>query len=195
MSAPDSGRNLTGLLVAWGNGDESAFEQLAPMIEQDLLRIARSRRRSERTGLSIDTRELVQEVYIRLIEWRKVDWRDRGHFFSVVAKMMRRVLVNHAEKHNSLKRGGDMLQVTFDLEHAPQATATIDLLDIDRTLARLAKFDERMSSVVELRFFGGLTESEIAEALSIPLRTVQREWNLARAWLLKELSAGNGGKK
>ena len=194
MSVPEpSGPNLTGLLVAWGNGDDNAFEQLAPLIESDLLRIARSRRRNERSGFSIDTRELVQEVYIRLIEWHKADWRDRGHFFSVVAKMMRRVLVNHAEKHNAMKRGGDALQLTFDLEVAATpgpAANPIDLLDIDRALDRLAKFDARMSSVVELRFFGGLTEAEIAETLAIPLRTVQREWNLARAWLLKELQRG-----
>ena len=181
MNETQSNRNLTGLLVAWGNGDEAAFEELAPLIEHDLIRIARSRRRSERGrgGLSIDTRELVQEVYIRLIEWHKADWRDRGHFFSVVAKMMRRVLVNHALKHNALKRGGDALQLTFDLDSIPTVVNTIDLLDIDRALGRLSAFDERMSSVVELRFFGGLTESEIAEALSVPLRTVQREWNLS----------------
>ncbi len=191
MNTPpgDDSPDVTGLLVAWSGGDENAFEQLAAVVERDLLRLARSRMRGRNTDAGIEARELVQEAYIRLLRWRKQDWQNRGHFYAVVAKMMRRVLVTRAEQLKAGKRGGDALQVTFSDLQAP-SLPVLDVAAVDQALTRLAQFDEHLAHIVELRFFAGLTEAETAEALQVPLRSLQRDWSLARAWLLRSITGG-----
>ena len=178
---------VTRLLVAWGHGDEAALEQLVPLVDAELRRIARRYIRKERTGHTLEPTALVNEAYLRLIEWKSVEWKNRAHFFAVAAKMMRRILVNHAIHRRRRDPGNTCLVV---LSHAPYPSAgrTTDIIALDQAMVRLARFDERKSRLVEMRFFGGLTEEEAAEAMDSSVRTVQREWSIARAWLYRELT-------
>lgn len=184
-----SASEVTQLLVAWSKGDTVAFEHLAPLVEAELRQLARAYLRREPAGHTLQPTALINEAYLRLVEWRSVEWQDRAHFFAVAAKMMRRILVNHAVSSGRQKRGGHTIVVPLDEAQLVTGSGrSADIMALDEALMKLAKIDERKSHLVELRFFGGLSEAEAAQVLNSSLRTVQREWSLARAWLFRELS-------
>jgi RNA polymerase sigma-70 factor, ECF subfamily len=177
---------ITQLLKAWCKGDAEALERLAPVVEGELRRVARKCLRKEQPGDTLQPTALVNEAYIRLIGWNSVEWQDRKHFYAVAAKMMRRILLNQAINRGRQKRGGSALLVSLaEADQASQRSA--DMLALNEALIKLAQIDARRSQLVELRFFGGLTADETAEVLGISVRTVCREWDLARAWLFREL--------
>ena len=179
---------VTQLLLAWGNGNEEALAKLAPLVETELHRLANLYFARERAGHTLQPTALVNEAYLQLIDWKNVEWKNRAHFIGVAAQMMRHVLINHALHRKRQKRGGDALRVSLvEAENLPEARGT-DIIALDDALKALAVFDVRKSRIVELKFFGGLNEEEIAEVMKLSLRTVQRDWNLARAWLYNELS-------
>ena len=179
---------ITQLLLSWRNGNEHALEELMPVVYSELRRLARNFMRRQNPGHTLQTTALVNEAYLRLIDSNRVNWQDRNHFFASSAQLMRRILVDFARKKNSLKRGGGQVQVTLD-DHAEFAIAEqSDLLDLDEALSRLAELSPRQAQIVELRYFAGLTEEQVGETLEISSRTVRRDWNLARAWLYRELS-------
>ena len=174
------------LLKAWCGGDQGALERLAPMVESELRHLARAYLSKEAPGHTLQPTALINEVYLRLIEWDGAQWQNRAHFFAVAAKMMRRVLVSQAVAQRRQKRGGSAILVSLS-EAGGKPDRTADLTALDQALAALEEFDPRKSRLVELRFFGGLTAEETAEVLGISLRTVHREWDLARSWLFREL--------
>lgn len=183
-----SSHEVTQLLRAWSNGDAAALTHLAPLVESELHRLAKTFLRRERPGHTLQATALVNEAYLRLIDDSAIEWQNRAHFYGIAAQLMRRILVDHARRRQKLKRGGEALRVSLsEAENvAPQTSA--DILMLDEALSLLAEFDARKSQIVELKFFGGLHEEAIAQVLNISLRTVQREWNLARAWLYQELA-------
>ena len=181
-------RELTGLLQAWSDGDEKALEQLVPRVERELHRLAGQHMAGERRNHPLQTTALINEAYIRLIGWKNVRWQSRAHFFSVAAQIMRRVLVDYARARRRNKRGGEALETTLDEGCVFQQERSRDLVAIDEALTRLAEIDPRKSRIVELRFFGGLSEEEVALVLHITDRTVRREWRLAKAWLYSEIT-------
>jgi len=180
--------DATQLLRAWREGDKSALERLMPIVYQDLRRRARGYLLAERADHTLQATALVNEVYIRMVDYRRMQWQDRAHFFAVSAQLMRRILVEHARRRN-LKRGGGMRHVS--LEQAPEVgcARTREVIALDEALNELARMDPRKARVVELRYFGGLSVEETAEALSISAVTVRRDWTSAKAWLYRELSA------
>ena len=180
--------SVTQLLLAWSNGDAEALEQLVPLVQAELRRIAKRYMRRERAGHLLQTSALVNEAYLRLIDWQNVQWESRAHFFGVAAQLMRRVLVDEARERNQLKRGGDALRVSLSEAEEESNERPMDLLALDDALKTLAKLDKRKSEVVVLRFFGGLSLDESAEFLKISRRTVAREWDFAKTWLFRELS-------
>jgi RNA polymerase sigma-70 factor, ECF subfamily len=182
-----SSHDVTELLRAWSNGDETALAQLAPLVESELHRLADSYLRRERPGHTLQSTALVNEAYMRLIDDTVVHWQNRAHFYGIAAQMMRRILVDHARRRRKLKRGGDPLRVSLAEAETVVQSPNADIIALDDALTSLSEFDARKSKIVELKFFGGLNEEAIAEVLKISLRTVQREWNLARAWLYQEL--------
>lgn len=182
---PSTGE-VTRLLKAWCRGDARALEQLAPLVEQELRRLAGVYLSREKMGHTLQPTALINEAYLRLLEWNAVEWQDRAHFLAVAAKMMRRILVNHAVARRRDKRGGSAVLVSL-AEAAGLPERTEDLVALDEALTTLTEMDERKGRLVELRFFGGLTAEEAAEVLGISLRTVHREWDLARAWLFRAL--------
>jgi RNA polymerase sigma-70 factor, ECF subfamily len=178
---------VTRLLRAWGAGDRGALNQLTPMIYQELHRMAARYMHTERAGNSFQPTALVNEAYLRLVDIKGVRWQDRAHFFAVSAKMMRRILVDAARARRSGKRGGGLkLNLDESIDGMPDRNEY--LVDLDDALAALAEFDARKARVVEMRFFGGLSVEETAEVLKISPQTVMRDWKMARAWLLRELS-------
>jgi RNA polymerase sigma-70 factor (ECF subfamily) len=185
-------RQVTGLLLAWAAGDESALERLVPLVHGELRRLARREMNRERSGHTFQTTDLVNEAYLRLIDVSRVKWQDRAHFFAMSSRLMRRILVDHARARKSRKRGGGASPVALDETLIVSADRGADLVALDDALQALAEVDVRKSQVVELRFFGGLTAEETAEALGVSIDTVRRDWRLARAWLLREL-AGSAG--
>jgi RNA polymerase sigma factor (TIGR02999 family) len=189
MQPPAS--EVTRLLNAWCKGDPDALEQLVPVVESELRRLARICLSREAPGQTLQPTGLINEAYLRLIEWNGTEWQNRAHFFAVAAKMMRRVLVSQAVARNRHKRGG--LAILVSLTEAERVSdRSADLMALDDALVALAKKDVRKSQLVELRFFGGLSAEETAEVLRISLRTVHREWDLARAWLFRELRSRTG---
>jgi RNA polymerase sigma factor (TIGR02999 family) len=178
---------VTQLLRAWGSGDADALEQLTPLVEAELRRLARRYMARERRGHTLQTTALVNEAFLRLTEARDVRWQDRAHFFGISARLMRRVLVDHARSRGYRKRGGGAEQVTLDEELVASPDAPVDVLALDSALEALAAVDVRKSRVIELRFFGGLSVQETAEVLHISPDTVKRDWRLAKLWLLREL--------
>lgn len=178
---------VTQLLLAWSNGDENALANLAPLVQHELRNLARRYLSHERPGHTLQPSDLVNEAYVRLIDSKTVQWQNRAHFFGIAAQVMRRILVDHARRRNELKRGGGAVQVSLAVVEQMAAERGTDVLALDEALRQLAAFDPRKSQVVELRFFGGLSESETAEVMKVSLRTIQREWNLARAWLYQQL--------
>lgn len=180
--------DLTGLLQAWNRGDREALAVLATLVQHDLREMARRILADERRDGRWRPTELVQESYLRLLDWRAVHWQNRAHFFATAAAMMRRALVDAARVRRAIKRGGGAEQVPLDEADEPPADARVELLEIEEALEALAAVNERASRVVELRFFGGFTVEETAEALGISVRTAINDWNAARAWLYRALS-------
>ena len=183
-----SPKEITQLLVAWGDGDEAALEQLTPLVHEELRRLAHHYMGGERAGHTLQTTALVNEAYVRLIDWKNVRWQSRAHFFGVSAQLMRRILVDFARSRGYRKRGGGTIAVSLDEAALVSNDKGADLVALDEALESLAKLDERQSKVVELRFFGGLSVEETAEVLQVSPGTVRRDWSLARAWLHRELS-------
>lgn len=181
---------LTALLVAWSEGDQSALERLTPLVYQELHRLAQHYMTQERPGHTLQATALVNEAYMRLVDVNRMRWQNRAHFFAVSAQMMRRILVEFARRRHRHKRGGDALKVSLDDALALPIAKEPDLVRLDDALTRLEAMDPRMSQVVELRFFGGLTVEETAEVLKVSPETVMRDWKTSKAWLLKELSGG-----
>jgi RNA polymerase sigma factor (TIGR02999 family) len=178
---------ITQLLIAWRNGEAKALDDLMPLVHRELKRIARNFMRRQHVGHTLQTTALVNEAFVRLVDSDKVNWQDRSHFFAMSAQLMRRVLVDAARRKNSAKRGGERVQVTLADDLKSADADQVDVVAIDAALKRLAELNQRQCRIVELRYFGGLTEDEIAETLNISPRTVRRDWNLARAWLYREL--------
>jgi RNA polymerase sigma-70 factor, ECF subfamily len=185
--------DVTGLLHAWSDGDEAAFDRLAPLVYSELHHMALRYLARERANVSMQPTALVNEVCLRLLGWDAVRWQNRGHFYGVSAQMMRRVLVDIARRRRAERRGGAAaVQVPIDELDLPAEEPAEDLVALDRALEELAAKDARKAQVVELRYFGGLSMEEIAQALGISLRTVHNDWAFARAWLYRAL-AGDGG--
>ncbi len=187
-----STHHVTQLLLAWSAGDQTALEQLIPLVYEELRRLAKHQMGRERSGHTLQTTALVNEAYLRLIDVSQVRWQNRAHFYAVAAQLMRRILVDFARARHNLKRGGAARRVSFDhaLEVAEERSA--EFLALDHALDALAALNQRQAQVVELRFFGGLSEAETAEVLKVSLPTVKRDWRLAKVWLLRELSKGSG---
>jgi RNA polymerase sigma-70 factor, ECF subfamily len=185
---PDEQGEITRLLLAWTRGDERALEQLAPIVEPQLRRLARSYISHEKPGHTLQPTALVNEAFVNLMGSQAVPWQNRVHFFAFTARSMRRILVNHAVRRQRQKRGGLAVAVTLDDADAVSSERSLDVIALDDALVRFAKLDARKSELVELRFFGGLTEEEAAEVMGVSVRTIQREWSLARAWLFRELA-------
>jgi len=182
-------QNITQLLVAWGQGDEAALGQLSTLVYGELHRLAQHYMAGERPGHLLQTTALVNEAYLRLIDWQHVEWQNRAHFFGLAAQMMRRILVDFARAQHRARRGGEALQVSLSAAtDIPQEHST-DLAALDDALNALTRLDPRQAQVVELRFFGGLSLEEIAEVLKVSVGTVRRDWSLAKAWLYDELNA------
>lgn len=179
---------ITRLLLAWSNGDREALDRLAPLVYNELRRLAKSYMRKERAGHTLQTTALIHEAYLRLIDAGQVEWRNRAHFFGVAARAMRQILVEMARERGCQKRGGGAQQVALDEAMTIDAGLDEDLVSLDEALGALAQFDARKAQVVEMRFFGGLTEEEIAAALGVSPETVRRDWRLARSWLRRKLS-------
>jgi RNA polymerase sigma factor (TIGR02999 family) len=183
-----SDRNVTHLLIRWSEGDSAALDALVPLVYDQLRKLAQSYLSREKPGHTLSSTALVHEAYLRLVKQKEVTWQNRAHFFAVAARMMRRILVDHARSHNYAKRGGGAMTITLDETVAPAPEREMDLVALDDALEALAKLDERQSRMVELRFFGGLSIEETSEVLGISTPTVKREWASARAWLYREIS-------
>jgi RNA polymerase sigma-70 factor, ECF subfamily len=178
---------VSGLLQAWSQGDREALKKLTPIVYEELHRLARHYMRGERSGNSLQTTALVNEAYIRLTDYKRMRWENRAHFFAVSAQLMRRILVDHARRHN-LKRGGGLPHVLLEDTAVIGGERNDDLVALDDALNALARVDSRKAQVVELRFFGGLSVEETAEVLRVSAVTVMRDWSTARAWLYREMS-------
>ena len=186
-SEPVKPGNVTELLRAWAEGDPSALEALTQLVYDELHRLARRYMAREDEGHTLQTTALINEVYLRLVDLRGVRWQDRAHFYAVCARLMRRILVDFARSRESLKRGGINVRVTLEENVASLNQVPEQMLFLDRALCKLSEFDPRKGNVVDLRFFGGLSVKETAEVLQVSQDTVMRDWNLARAWLLREM--------
>lgn len=182
-------RDVSALLRAWSQGDQSALEGLIPLVYAELRRLAHRYMKGERPGHSLQTTALVNEAYLRLVNYRRMQWQDRAHFFAVSAQLMRRILVENARRHN-LKRGGGIPHVSLDEAATVGGNRPMDLVALDDALNALARLDPRKVQVVEMRFFGGLSLQETAEVLKISPITVRRDWSTAKVWLYRELSGG-----
>jgi RNA polymerase sigma factor (TIGR02999 family) len=180
---------VSGLLRAWSEGDRAALDRLTPIVYDELRRLASRYMRGERTGHSLQTTALVNEAYMRLVDYKSMQWQNRAHFFAVSAQLMRRILVEHARRHN-LKRGGGVQHVSFEDTAEVSGDRAADLGALDDALDALARIDPRKVQVVEMRFFGGLSVEETAEVLKVSPVTVMRDWSTAKAWLYRELTGG-----
>ena len=186
--------NITGLLKAWSTGNSAAQEQLIPLVYDELRRVARAYRRKIGVGDTLQTTALVHEAYMRLVDIPNVDWNDRVHFFALSAKLMRRILVDAARARGAAKRGGPVgvfHHPNLDEIPAPDSERASVLIALDEALSRLTEFDPRRARIVELRVFGGLSVEETTHALGLSPRSVIRDWNVAKAWLMRELSGQN----
>ena len=180
---------MSGLLRAWSNGDRSALERLTPIVYDELHRLARRYMRRERSGHSLQTTALVNEASMRLVDYRRMEWQNRAHFFAVAAQLMRRILVEHARRHN-LKRGGAVPHVSLEEAAVVGGNEDAVLMTLDDAMNVLARIDPRKVRVVEMRFFGGLSVEETAGVLKVSPLTVKRDWRAAKAWLYRELTGG-----
>jgi RNA polymerase sigma factor (TIGR02999 family) len=182
-----SSRNITQLLRDWGHGDERALEQLTPLVYDELRKAAKRQMAREREDHTLQTNALINEVYLRLVNLDNIAWQDRAHFFAMCARLMRRILTDYARSRSYLKRGGDAQRVTLDEALMVSDDPSLDLVALEGALTKLGEVDSRKSNVVELRFFGGLSVKETAAVLNVSTDTVTRDWNLAKAWLLREM--------
>jgi RNA polymerase sigma factor (TIGR02999 family) len=187
-------KDVTGLLQSVQEGDERVVDALFDQVYDELRNLAHQQLKRLRPGETLNTTALLHEAYLKLVNQSEVDWQGRTHFFAVSAKAMRHIIVNYARKKSAEKRGGDREAVSFDEGHMAPHESADTIIAVDRALEKLAERDERMARVVELRFFGGMTEEESAAALDVSPRTVRRDWSTARTWLSKALSetSGNG---
>jgi RNA polymerase sigma factor (TIGR02999 family) len=182
---------ITELLINWNNGDAAALDALLPLVERELHRIAHNYMRQEQAGHLLQTTALINETYLRLVDQKRVQWQNRAHFFGIAAQIMRRVLLNYARDQHRLKRGGKAVHVSISQAETRAGETSAELLALDDALNRLAAIDQRKSLVVELRYFGGLSVEEVAEVLGVAPITVMRDWNMAKAWLAREIEHGN----
>ncbi len=185
-SSPRS--NVTELLIGWGKGDRSALDEMLPVVYAELKRLASVYLKRERAGHTLQTTALVHEAYSRLVNQNSVDWKNRAQFLGIAAEIMRRILTHHARDRAAAKRGGHAQRVSLSIAERSISQPNIDLIALDEALTELSSFDERKSRIVELKFFGGMTSEEIAEVLKVSIGTVERDWNLARAWLYRAIS-------
>jgi len=181
---------VTQMLLRLDHGDADAVDRLLPVVYEELRQLARSKLRSEREDHTLNATALVHEAYMKLVDQTRVQWQNRAHFFSVAARAMRRILIDHAKARLAEKRGAGAAVATFYEDDVPRETKAEELIDLDDALRRLEVLDERQARIVEMSFFVGLTQPEIAEALGISVSTVERSWRLARAWLSRELRGG-----
>ncbi len=186
MNTPSQG-DITHLLIAWNNGEKEAFDQLAPLVYDELRRIARSKLRQLGSDGLLQPTALVHEACIRLVDENRVKWQNRAHFYAFAASMIRNILIDAIRKSAASKRGGDASIVSLDEGTAVSDAQSVDLLALNEALEKLVTLDPRQVAIIEMRFFGGMTNEEIAEALSIADRTVEREWRAAKAWLRSQL--------
>ncbi len=189
VKAPSADTDVSALLRAWSGGDQDALQVLTPIVYEELHRLARRYLRRERSGHSLQATALVNEAYMRLADYRRMQWQDRAHFFAVSAQVMRRILVDHARRHN-VKRGRGVRHVPLEdvVVVAPGEDADTDLVALDEALIGLTRIDPRKAQIVEMRFFGGLTVEEIGEVLKVSTGTIKRDWRAAKAWLYQELT-------
>jgi RNA polymerase sigma factor (TIGR02999 family) len=187
--APSGTPNITQLLVAWNQGDQDALAELTPLVYRELHRLASGYMAGERRGHVLQTTALVNEAFVRLIDWRQVEWQSRAHFFGVAATLMRHILVQFARERQSAKRGGRAVHVSLSEAAGDKTRHNPDLVALDDALAALEKLDWRQARIVELRFFGGLSLEEAAEVVKVSVSTVRRDWRMAQAWLHQQLSA------
>jgi len=192
MATPST-HEVTGLLQAWGRGDEEALRKLTPLVYRELRRAARHYMAEERPGHVLQTTALIHETYLRLVGVQKVSWQNRAHFLAICAQLMRRILTDFARSRGYQKRSGKVARVSFDEVLLVSPQTDTDLAALDEAMNKLAVMDERKSRVVELRFFGGLDVKETAEVLRVSPDTVMRDWKMAKVWLLRELSGGESG--
>jgi len=188
---PTTDHEISSLLRAWSAGDEQALEKLTPLVYGELHRAAHRYMAGERTEHTLQTTALINELYLRLVDFQQVDWQNRAHFFGICAQLMRRILVDFARVRGSQKRAGDIALLPLDDELVVSPEPQPDLVALDDALKSLAAVDERKSRVVELRFFAGLNVAETAEVLRVSCETVMRDWKLAKAWLFRELCREN----
>jgi len=188
MAAQGESQEVTRLLLAWNDGDEGALEKLVPLVYGELRRLAKRQMWGEHPDHTLQTTALINEAYIKLVDLRNVHWQNRAHFFALCARLMRRILVDFARSRHYAKRGGGAQRISLDESLVVSPAHSTDLVAVDDALKALAKVDARKAQMVELRFFGGLTVEETAEVLKVSPETVQRDWKLAKAWLLRELS-------
>ena len=184
-----SPKEVSRLLIDWGNGDQAALDELIPLVYDELRRLAGRYMRRESQGHTLQTSALVNEAYLRLVDQKNVQWQNRAHFFGVAAQLMRRILVDHARSRSRAKRGGGVQMVSL-VEHAVMSKEVAEVIALDEALNNLAEMDPRKSQIVEMKFFGGLTTEEVAEVLKVTSRTVEREWRKAKAWLNRALIKG-----
>jgi len=185
-------KDITTLLVDWRNGDQDALSELTPLVYSRLRQLAAAQLRREKPGHTLQSTALVHEAYLKLIDQTRVQWHDRNHFFAIAAQIIRRVLVNHARKRGSSKRGGGRTLLSLNESVAAQNAEDVDLLALDDALDNLARLDPQQARIIELRFFAGLTIEETAEVMGISTSTVNRDWTLARAWLKRALTTAPG---
>ena len=186
MTSPDQ-RGVTQLLIDLSNGDREALDQLLPLVYEELRRQAKSYMRRERSDHTLQSTALVHETYLRLVDQTRVQWKNRAHFFGVAAQLMRRIVVKHAEKRRTAKRGGEVRKVSLDEAVVLSTERAAEMIALDKALTRLTTLDPQLGRVVELRFFGGLTIEETAEVLEVSPATIKREWRTAKAWLHRDL--------
>ncbi len=181
--------NVTQLLLDWSSGDKAALDKLMPLVYGELRQLAHHYLRAERADHTLQTTALVHEAYLRLISQNRVNWQNRAHFFAISAQMMRRILIDHARSHQQAKRGGGAVKLPLAEAAILSNEQAAEMIALDDALSALEKFDSRKSRVVELKFFGGLTTQEIAEVLHLSPRTIESDWQVAQAWLYREMSA------
>lgn len=191
MAGEPSKNEISGLLRAWSDGDQSALDRLTPVVYEELRHLAHHYMQLERPGDTLQTTALVNEAYMRLVDYRRMKWQDRAHFFAVSAQVMRRILVDHARSHN-VKRGGGVQHVALDDVAVVSSDRTGDLAALDDAMNALARLDPRKMQIIEMRFFGGLSVEETAEVLKVSPATVRRDWSIAKFWLYRELGGGTG---
>ena len=190
QSEQSAAGDMSTILRAWSDGDQSALEKLTPIVYDELRRLARRHMQHERPGHSLQATALVNEAYMRLVDYKRMQWQNRAHFFAVSSQLMRRILVEHARKRIKVKRGDGAQHVSLEDAIIVGSERPMDMVALDDALNELARLDPRKAQVVEMRFFGGLSVEETAEVLKISAVTVMRDWNTAKAWLYRELNSG-----